>query len=70
MEGLIFGILQYKLPKLCSATINSDFLNHQGKTNNHCFKNGRSKTPFGLQNSIHYNSSTVSQIQIDKAGKN
>ena len=40
MEGLIFRILQYthKLPKLCSATINPDFVNHQGKTNNHCFK--------------------------------
>ena len=40
MERLIFGILQYthKLPKLCSATINPDFVNHQGKTNNHCFK--------------------------------
>ena len=40
MEGLIFGILQYthKLPKLCSATVNPDFVNHQGKTNNHCFK--------------------------------
>ena len=40
MEGLIFGILQFthKLPKLCSATINPDFVNHQGKTNNHCFK--------------------------------
>ena len=40
MEGLIFGIVLYthKLPKLCSATVNPDFVNHQGKTNNHCFK--------------------------------